>query len=90
MLLVVTKEFEKLFGGLPLAIQKKVVKQQTLFSQNPFHPSLNTEKLIPKEKAVWSFRVDRKYRVAFRFLDGKNVLLLAIGPHDWVYKLRFD
>ena len=87
--LLVTEEFERLFAELPKSIQKKAAKQQSIFSQNSFHPSLNTEKLIPKERAVWSFRVDRKYRIAFRFLDGKTVLLLAIGPHDWIYKLRF-
>ena len=87
--LVVTDKFESLFVELPKTIQKKAAKQQEMFSQNPFHPSLNIEKLSPREKAVWSFRVDRKYRIAFRFLDGKTVLLLAIGPHDWIYRLRF-
>ena len=87
--LLVTEEFEQRFAGLPKLIQKKAVKQQALFSGNPFHPSLNTEKLVPKQKAVWSFRVDRKYRVAFRFVDGKTALLLTVGPHDWIYRLQF-
>ena len=85
--LVVTAKFEALFAELPKAIQKKAVKQQEIFSRTPFHPSLNTEKLAPKEKNLWTFRVDRKYRVAFRFLDGKTVVLHAVGPHDWIYKI---
>lgn len=85
--LVVTEKFEALFAELPKVIQKKAAKQQELFSQDPFHPSLDTEKLAPKEKALWSFRVDRKYRIAFRFIDGKTVLALTVGPHDWLYKL---
>lgn len=86
---IVTREFEKRYRKLPGFIQKKAEKQEQLFRQNPFHPSLNTEKLEPKNRKVWSFRVDRHYRIFFRFLDGQTVLLLTIGPHDWVYKLKF-
>ncbi|HCB35698.1 MAG: hypothetical protein A2W52_00935 [Candidatus Taylorbacteria bacterium RIFCSPHIGHO2_02_49_25] len=68
-------------------IQKKAAKQQAIFSRNPFHPSLNSEEIAPKERAIWTFRVDRKYRIAFRFVDGRTVLLLTVGPHDWIYKL---
>lgn len=32
------------------------------FENNPFHPSLNTELLEPKEKLIYSFRLDKKYR----------------------------
>ena len=85
--LLVSEEFERRFAELPILIQKKAAKQQAIFSRNPFHPSLNSEKIAPKERAVWTFRVDRKYRIAFRFVDGRTVLLLTVGPHDWIYKL---
>ena len=39
-----------------------------LFRANPFHPSLHVEKLHPKHHEVWSFRVDRAYRVIFKFV----------------------
>lgn len=89
MHILFTEEFKKQYNGLPRLVQKRADKQQKLFRQNPFHPSLNTEKLVPKEKAIWSFRVDRKYRVAFRFINGSTILALAIGPHDWIYRLKF-
>ncbi|HBV00776.1 MAG TPA: hypothetical protein DEF00_00070 [Candidatus Taylorbacteria bacterium] len=85
--LLVSEEFELRFAKLSMLIQKKAAKQQTIFSHNPFHPSLNSEKIAPKERAIWTFRIDRKYRVAFRFIDGTTVLLLTVGPHDWIYKL---
>lgn len=87
MRILFTEEFKRRYNQLPSALQKKADKQQRLFRNNPFHPSLNTEKLAPKEKALWSFRVDRKYRVAFRFIDGDTILALTVGPHDWLYKL---
>lgn len=83
----VTEEFEELFRRLPLPIQKKAEKQEMLFRQNPFYPSLHTEKLAPHEKDVWSFRIDKNYRVAFRFYGPGQVILLTTGTHDWVYKI---
>lgn len=52
----VTEEFEKRYAELPLSIQKKAERQETFFKTNPFHPSLNTEKLNPKNRECWSFR----------------------------------
>lgn len=83
----VTEEFEKRFNELPSHIQKKAEKQESLFRQNPFYPSLNTEKLAPHEKDVWSFRIDQEYRIAFRFYGAGKVILLTVGTHDWIYKI---
>ena len=55
----VTTEFQKCYQGLSKAVQKKAEKQEKIFRQNPFHPSLHTEKLEPKGKQVWSFRIGR-------------------------------
>ncbi len=85
--IVVTEEFEKRYKILPATIQKKAEKQEKLFRQNPFHPSLHTEKLVPRGRQVWSFRIDRKYRIIFRFVEGNKVIFLTVGPHDWIYKI---
>lgn len=50
---------------------KKFNKQVTLLSDNPKHPSLNTELLEPKHMRVYSFRIDRKYRVSFGIIRGE-------------------
>lgn len=84
-----TEEFEKYYKKLPLTVKIKAEKQEQLFCKNPFHPSLHTEKLEPKSKEVWSFRIDKKYRIIFRFIDGNKVVFLTIGPHDWIYKIKF-
>lgn len=70
-----TDEFIKRYRHLPSSIRKKAEKQETLFRQNPFHPSLHTEKLEPKGKQVWSFRIDRSYRILFKFVEGGDVCL---------------
>ncbi len=87
--IIVTDEFSKRYKLLPSIIQKKAEKQEKLFRQNPFYPSLHTEKLEPKGKQIWSFRVDKNYRVLFRFVEKHTVAFLTVGIHDWVYKLGF-
>jgi len=82
----VTEEFEMNYDRLPLQIKKKAERRQALFIKNPFSPSLETEKLNPKSREVWSFRIDRQYRIIFRFLDGQHVLFLTVGPHSWIYR----
>ncbi|MGZ8842227.1 MAG: type II toxin-antitoxin system RelE/ParE family toxin [Pyrinomonadaceae bacterium] len=89
MEILLTEEFIKRYKQLSPALQKKAEKQEKLFRQNPFHPSLHTEKLEPKGKQIWSFRVDRSYRVLFRFMDKDKVVFLTVGPHDWVYRIPF-
>lgn len=86
MEIVYADEFVKQFKRLPKAIQKRALKQELIFKANPLHPSLNTEKLSPKLKQLWSIRVDRKYRIIFRNHPGTSVYFLAIGEHDWIYK----
>ena len=83
-----TLEFHEQFRRLPLPIKKKFSKQLRLFRQNPLHPSLSTEKLNPKNRERWSFRVDLTYRVLFRFTEQDEALLLTIGHHGWIYRIR--
>jgi len=87
--ILVTDEFERRYQDLPVSVQRRAEKQERLFRENPFHPSLHTEKLQPKNKEVWSFRIDRQYRIIFRFLDGSRALFLTVGPHSWIYRFQF-
>jgi len=89
MKIILTAEFVRRYGELPERIQQKSEKREKIFRENPFHPSLNTEKLEPRQKDIWSIRVDRRYRILFRFVDGETALFLTVGPHDWIYKLQF-
>jgi mRNA-degrading endonuclease RelE of RelBE toxin-antitoxin system len=84
--IIATDEFKKLYLALPVAIRKKAQKQEKIFCQNPFHPSLHIEKLEPKGRQLWSIRVDRAYRIVFRFLDSQKVIFLVVGHHHWIYK----
>lgn len=62
-------------------LSKKYEKAKMLFENNPFHPSLNTEILEPKERLVYSFRLDKKYRAIFIYVDVEIVEIIALTNH---------
>ncbi len=82
-----TAQFRKSFNKLDGTIKKKAKKQFGLFLKNLFRPSLNTEKLEPKNQNIWSFRIDKSNRVIFTFAEKETILLLDIGSHD-IYRKK--
>ena len=40
-------------------LSKKYEKAKKLFESDPLYPSLNTELLEPKDRLIYSFRLDR-------------------------------
>lgn len=81
-----TETFKNLYRALPLFVRRKADKKTEIFRQNPFHPSLRTKKLEPHHEEIWSFWVDKNYRIKFRFLDARNVHLLFIGDRKNIYR----
>jgi mRNA-degrading endonuclease YafQ of YafQ-DinJ toxin-antitoxin module len=74
--------FARQYKKLPQAIKEIAVKQEVDFRRDPFHPSLRTHKLVGELQGIWSFSLDYKNRILFRFLDGKKVLFLSVGDHS--------
>lgn len=58
----------------------KWVKAKELFENNIRHPSLKVELLRPRWRGIYSFRLDKKYRVLFFILNGK-VEVFQITKH---------
>ena len=81
MNIVKTQRFSRSFSKIPSSIQQKARKQIELFLKNISHPSLHTEKLQPKEKNIWSFRINKSYRVIFTILPQETIVFLDIGSH---------
>jgi len=85
----VTKEFKKQYRKLPFSIKLKAEKRIALFKKDIFCSSLRTEKLNPKDRQVWSFRIDQQYRIIFRFTETNKALFLMVGHHNWIYRYKF-
>ena len=62
-------------------LMRKFKKQKELFEENVFHPSLNFELLEPKHLHIYSFRIDRKYRAVFVFMQPELVEIVDINNH---------
>ena len=62
-------------------LERKFIKQKSLFEQNPSHPGLATELLEPRHLRIWSFRIDRKYRAIFIFKDKETVEIIDLNNH---------
>ena len=77
-----SRHFLKKASRLPAKVIALADGKEILFKSDPFHPSLDTHKLHGRDKGLWSFSVNRKYRIKFVFLEGGNVLFLDIGLHD--------
>lgn len=74
-------DFMTKFLSLPKTIQKKSIKAEQFFRDNPFHPGLRLHKLEGKLKGAWSISVDYKYRIIFKPLDEGVILFADIGLH---------
>lgn len=60
---------------------KKFNKQLKQFKENPRHPSLHTEILVPKHLKIYSFRIDRKYRAIFILPNPDLAEIVDINDH---------
>ena len=62
-------------------LEKKYKKAKDLFEKDPFYPSLNTELLEPKERLIYSFRLDKKYRAIFVYVDENTIEIVMFTNH---------
>ncbi len=62
-------------------LSKKFSKQLEKFKENPRHPSLHTEILVPKHLKIYSFRIDRKYRAIFILPNSNLAEIVDINDH---------
>ena len=80
-----TPHFERAFGKLSRSTQNQAVVKDRWFRLNAFDLRLKTHALKGKLKGLWSYSINREYRVLFEFLSSTEVLYHDIGTHD-VYR----
>lgn len=66
---------------LNTGIRQRAKEKENVFRADPFDKRLDTHKLHGKFQGYWSYSVDHKNRVIFRFLSNGDVLFFDIGPH---------
>lgn len=72
--------FRKNYQKLPDEIKKKAERKEIIFRKNPFMPTLHTHKLHGELSGLWSFSIDRKYRILFELVKDETIFL-DVGDH---------
>ena len=62
-------------------LEKKYKKAKSFFKQDPLYPSLNTELLEPKDRLIYSFRLNKKYRAIFIYVDEDTIEIVTFTNH---------
>jgi|BarGraNGADG00312_1021997.scaffolds.fasta_scaffold19104_2 mRNA-degrading endonuclease RelE of RelBE toxin-antitoxin system len=86
--LIRLNRFVRAFDDLDADIQKIAEKQFHFFIENPFHPSLHTEK-IDKAKGIYASRITDNVRFTWQFGEEKSTVVLRnVGEHNKVLKRK--
>ena len=72
------REAKKLLPTLRPAVKERIGR----FLFNPFDPVLKTHKLSGRLEEYWSFSVNFRVRIIFRFIDQGHALFHSIGDHS--------
>jgi mRNA-degrading endonuclease RelE of RelBE toxin-antitoxin system len=80
------KSFLKLAKKLPKPIQSTLGKKITLLQQDPFDSRLHTKQLSTPLEGIFSFRINRDYRVLFRFDSPTVLFLLSVKHRKDIYR----
>ncbi len=62
-------------------LSRKFEKQLNHFLVDSTYPSLNTEKMKIGHIDIYSFRIDRKYRVIFTYNSDESIEIIDINNH---------
>lgn len=74
------KRIQKRYKDQPV-LRNKVVKQVSIFTKNPRHPSLKTHKLKGKRQDQYSFWIEGDLRIVY-VVDNSEVIFTDILTHD--------
>lgn len=77
----ILKKWRKKHPELVNRFQQKL----TLFTDEPFHPSLKTHSLSGNLAGYWAISINYEHRLIFKFLSDTKALLIDLGTHDDVY-----
>ncbi len=77
-----TKQFSRQLKKLDGALRDEVIEKVELFADEKNHKLLKVHKLKGSLKNRYSFSIDYKHRIVFKYINKKEAVLLAIGDHS--------
>jgi hypothetical protein len=80
-----TKGFWRLYGSLPVDVQRQAREAYKVFSDNSQHPGLRFKRVHPTQP-IYSARVSVRHR-AIGVLERDTIIWFWIGDHDAYLRL---
>ena len=80
-----SKKFVRLYAKLDQSLKSEVKQRIELLKDQTNHTSLKVHKLHGPLEDSFSFSINRKLRILFKYLSDSKVILVAIDDHD-IYK----
>ena len=77
-----SSHFTMAYERLSLRVQRFAEKKELIFKDNPFDLRLKTHKLHGKLKSFYSFSINSKIRIVFKFINREKVVFLDVGDHN--------
>lgn len=80
------KGFQKSTKALNNKQREKLSEFVVLLTEDPFHPKLHAKPLTGKLAGLFSFRIARDWRVVFRFLSSREILVITVRHRKDIYR----
>lgn len=80
------KKFLKQIKRLPKKQQERLSILIPILEKNPYNPKLHIKQLNPPLQGIFSFRIDREYRVLFHFISSSIIFLTHAKHRKDIYK----
>lgn len=77
-----TPSFLNQLSKLESDLREEVISKIELFKDKKNHKQLKTHKLKGRLAGRFSFSVDYKYRIVFKYFSKDEVILLSVGDHN--------
>ncbi len=84
--ITMSKEFWQDLANLPPAVYPRAIRTAEHMMSNPWTPSLRPEKIRGAERGVHSSRVDKSYRLIWKHIKPRDVVLCLVDKHDEAYR----
>ena len=75
-------KFLKEYQKLPNNIKELAKLREKIFKEDPFDKRLKTHKLHGNMSSFWTFSINLKHRIIFKFASKDIVDFYYVGDHD--------
>ncbi|BCY17853.1 DNA helicase [Leptolinea sp. HRD-7] len=81
-----TKEFWEDLNKLDQSVRMRTERLVNRIVEDPWAPEIQAEKIHAAEDGTYSSRVNDSYRLIFKYIQPKDIIICMVDQHDRAYK----